>query len=46
MFLNEVECKGTEENLTLCTSSELECGNQNSTGVICGKSSGIIYFTL
>ena len=42
VFLNEVDCKGTEKNLTLCTSNEVKCDNQNSTGVICGKSSGTV----
>ena len=41
VFLNEVECKGTEENLTSCKSSELECSNQNSTGVFCGKNASM-----
>ena len=41
VFLGEVQCSGTETNLTLCPSVGLgqhSCGPQNSTGVICGRS--------
>ena len=39
VVLNEVECKGTEENLTSCRTSGLECSSQKSTGVFCGNNS-------
>ena len=41
MFLSEVQCSGSEANLTLCPSVGLgqhSCALQNSAGVICGKS--------
>ena len=41
ILLHEVECKGTEERLTSCTSTRRKCSDHNTTGVICGKSSGI-----
>ena len=41
VFLSEVQCSGSETNLTHCASVGLgqhSCGLQNSAGVICGKS--------
>jgi len=41
VFLSEVQCSGSETNLTLCPSVGLgqhSCGPQNSTGVTCGRS--------
>ena len=41
VFLSEVQCSGSETNLTLCLSVGLgqhSCDLQSSAGVICGKS--------
>ena len=48
VFLSEVECTGTETNITECPSvgwMHHSCSHVNSTGVICGAGNYIIIRT-
>lgn len=40
VLLSEVECSGTEDRLTMCSSvgiGDHSCGRENSAGVACGE---------